>query len=76
MSEYEYEKEKNEFGEFFGFETLTMAPFGRDAIAPEQMTARDKRLLNAYHEKVYETISPYLDRNEAEWLMDACAPID
>ena len=70
------EKEKNEFGEFFGFETLTMAPFDRDAIAPEQMTTRDKRLLNAYHEKVYETISPYLGRNEAEWLMDACAPID
>ena len=70
------EKEKNAFGEFLGFETLTMAPFDRDAIAPEQMTEQDKKLLNAYHEKVYETISPYLDRNEAEWLMDVCAPID
>ena len=40
------------------------------------MTQQDKLLLNEYHEKVYDTISPYLDRNEAEWLMDACAPID
>lgn len=70
------EKEKNEFGEFLGFETLTMAPFERDAIDPDQMTEEDKKLLNAYHEKVYNTISPYLDRHEAEWLMDACAPID
>jgi len=55
---------------------LTLAPFERDAIDPSQMTQQDKQLLNEYHEKVYDTISPYLDRNEAEWLMDACAPID
>lgn len=70
------EKEQNEFGQFLGFETLTLAPFERDAIDPSQMTQQDKQLLNEYHEKVYDTISPYLDRNEAEWLMDACAPID
>lgn len=70
------EKEQNEFGQFLGFETLTLAPFERDAIDPAQMTPQDKKLLNEYHEKVYDTISPYLDRNEAEWLMDACAPID
>lgn len=70
------EKEQNEFGQFLGFEALTLAPFERDAIDPSQMTQQDKLLLNEYHEKVYDTISPYLDRNEAEWLMDACAPID
>ena len=70
------EKEQNEFGQFLGFEALTLAPFERDAIDPSQMTQQDKQLLNEYHEKVYDTISPYLDRNEAEWLMDACAPID
>ncbi len=65
------EKEQNEFGQFLGFEVLTLAPFERDAIDPSQMTQQDKQLLNEYHEKVYDTISPYLDRNEAEWLMDA-----
>ena len=70
------EKEQNEFGQFLGFEALTLAPVERDAIDPSQMTQQDKLLLNEYHEKVYDTISPYLDRNEAEWLMDACAPID
>lgn len=68
-------REKTEYGQFMGFETLTMVPFDRDAIAPEQMTEEEKRLLNHYHETVYETISPYLDRGEAEWLKDACAAI-
>lgn len=68
-------REKTEFGQFMGFETLTMAPFERDAIAPEQMTEREITLLNDYHQLVYETISPYLDQQEAEWLWDVCAPI-
>lgn len=68
--------EKTEFGQFMGFETLTMVPFERAAIDPDQMTEKEKMLLNRYHEQVYETISPFLNKNEEEWLMDACAPID
>jgi Xaa-Pro aminopeptidase len=70
------QRESNEFGQFLGFETLTLVPFERNAIDANMLTQRDKQLLNAYHERVYETLKPYLTRNEAEWLMDACAAID
>lgn len=69
-------KEKTEYGQFMGFEPLTLVPFEREAIEPARMSPREKQLLNQYHELVYQKISPYLNRNEAEWLMDVCAPID
>jgi Xaa-Pro aminopeptidase len=70
------QRESNEFGQFLGFETLTLVPFERDAIDVDMLTQRDKELLNEYHEKVYETLKPYLTGNEADWLLDVCAPID
>ncbi len=59
---------RNEYGQFMYFETITFVPFDLDAIEPSIMTAEDKKLLNDYHAKVYETISPYLDEEEKEWL--------
>lgn len=68
-------REKNEFGQFMGFEPLTLVPFDRDAIDVEQMSEKEKTLLNEYHQKVFETIGPLLSKEEREWLMDACAPL-
>ncbi|MBR1860619.1 MAG: aminopeptidase P family protein [Lachnospiraceae bacterium] len=59
-----------DYGPFYGFETLTMVPFDRRCILPSMMTERDKALLNAYHKKVFEKISPYLDDNERAWLRE------
>ena len=50
------------------FEAITLIPMDLDAINPDIMTAEDKMLLNDYHKKVYETISPYLNEEEKEWL--------
>lgn len=66
-------KEKNEFGQFMGFEPLTFVPFDRDAIDVEQMTSKELALLNAYHQQVYEKLEKYLSTEEREWLADACA---
>lgn len=68
-------REKTEYGQFLGFEPLTLVPFERDAIDTGLMSLRERKLLNQYHEKVFETISPYLDAEEAEWLAGACAPL-
>lgn len=68
-------REKNEFGQFMGFEPLTLVPFDRDAIDAEQMSEKEKNLLNEYHQKVLETIGPLLSREEREWLADTCAPL-
>lgn len=63
--------EKNEFGQFMCFEHLTMAPFDLDAVVPEQMSEKERALLNEYHAKVYEVISPYLKEEEKKWLKEA-----
>lgn len=68
-------REKTEFGQFMGFEPLTFVPFERKAIDPEQMSEREKMLLNNYHSQVFETLSPYLSRQEKDWLQDECAPV-
>ena len=58
----------NEYGQFMYFEAITLIPMDLDAINPDIMTQEDKKLLNDYHEKVYEVIAPYLNEEEQEWL--------
>lgn len=67
--------EKNEYGQYMYFETLTMAPIDLDAVLPEEMTAKEREILNNYHRKVYETLLPYMNEDEAEWLMDVTREI-
>lgn len=50
------------------FEAITLIPMDLDAINPDIMTAEDKKLLNDYHARVYEVISPYLNDEEKAWL--------
>ena len=67
--------EKNEYGQFMYLEPLTMVPFDRDAIDPQLLTDRELALLNAYHRKVYHTISPYLEEEDLECLTRATEEI-
>ena len=67
--------EETEFGTFLHFENLTMVPFDLDAVDTSYMTEREVELLNVYHEKVYETISPYLNDEERNWLSYATRPV-
>lgn len=58
----------NEYGQFMYFEAITLIPMDLDAINPDIMTVEDKKLLNDYHARVYEVISPYLNAEEKAWL--------
>lgn len=60
--------DKNEYGQFMYFENITFAPIDLDAILPEEMTKHERALLNEYHKMVFEKISPYLEKEESEWL--------
>lgn len=60
--------EANEYGQFMKFEILTMVPIDLDAILPEEMTPIERGYLNAYHRNVYETLAPYMNEEEQEWL--------
>ncbi|MCD7841360.1 MAG: aminopeptidase P family N-terminal domain-containing protein [Lachnospiraceae bacterium] len=59
---------RNAYGQFMYLETLTLIPFDLDAINPDLMSEREKGWLNAYHQKVYETLCPMLNEDEQEWL--------
>lgn len=59
---------KNSYGQFMRFEPLTLVPIDLDAVLPERMTAEEREMLNVYHKKVYEAVSPYLNETEKEWL--------
>ena len=63
--------EKTEYGQFLRFETLTMVPWDLDAVLPEEMTQEERKLLNEYHEQVYNTLAPLLNGEEREWLKKA-----
>lgn len=69
------EKEVNEYGEFLGFEPLTMCPFDLDAVEVSALTAEEKTLLNAYHQTVRETLAPYCTEEENTWLEEATRAI-
>ena len=69
------EAEKTGSGQFLCFDYLTMVPFDREGIDPSLMTGKELDSLNAYHERVWETISPYLEGEERDWLREVTLPL-
>lgn len=54
-----------------GFESLTLVPFDRDAIDVSLLSDEEISILNTYHKKVYELISPSLEEADKKWLYDS-----
>ena len=67
--------EKNEYGQFMYFDTVTLVPFDLDGVDPLLMTERERQLLNDYHQKIYEVIGPHLNEEEQAWLKEATRAI-
>ena len=59
---------ENEYGEFLGFETLTLVPFDLELIDKNYLDQKTIDVINEYHKKVYETLLPYLNEEEAKYL--------
>jgi len=68
-------EEETQWGEFYSFEALTLVPIDKKPIVKELMTEREINYLNAYHQKVYEKLSPYLNEEEKVWLKDATSSL-
>lgn len=60
--------EKNRYGQFMHFETMTFVPIDLDAIDPEELTRSEREWLNDYHRQCYEKLSPFMTEEENEWL--------
>ncbi|OED40480.1 Xaa-Pro aminopeptidase [Endozoicomonas sp. (ex Bugula neritina AB1)] len=65
------ELEENEFGAFYGFDTMTLAPIGTHILDLGLLHSEEIEWLNAYHEKVYTTLAPYLGYEQKKWLEEA-----
>lgn len=61
---------ENDYGSFLCFDALTLVPFERSAIIAKELSTKEKEWLNKYHQKVFETIAPYLTEEEAGWLRE------
>ena len=59
---------QNEYGQFMYFEVMTFVPFDLDAIDETILRDDEKAQLNAYHQKIYEIVSPHMNEEERKWL--------
>jgi Xaa-Pro aminopeptidase len=57
-----------EFGDFYSFETLTVCPIETKSIDISMMNSDEIKWLNDYHRRVYDTLAPYLEKEEVEYL--------
>lgn len=69
------EDEKNEYGEFLKFEDLTLFPIDKQLINKTLLSKQEIDWLNEYHQKVWEGLSPLVDKSELEWLKLACSKL-
>ena len=58
----------SEFGQWLEFETMTLCHIDTSAVLPDLLGPEAKDWLNAYNDRVYSTLSPYLDSEISQWL--------
>lgn len=66
------ECEVTEFGQFLGFETLTLFPYDQQLIDWSIMTEAEIDWINEYHKMVEEKLLPLLSEEEGAWLKRKC----
>ncbi len=62
------EIQNTKFGQFLGFETLTICPIDTTLIVPELLSENEKNWLNDYHKKVHESLKPLLSEELHSFL--------
>lgn len=63
-------KGANDFAEWLGFEVLTLCHIDTSIVVKELLSEEETAWLNAYNERVYETLSPRLPAEIKIWLRD------
>jgi len=63
------------FGDFYSFEDLTLVPHCRALIEPSLLNTVELAQVNAYHQRVRETLQPFLSGAEKDYLLRETAPL-
>ncbi|EPJ45036.1 MAG: xaa-Pro aminopeptidase [Osedax symbiont Rs2] len=66
---------ENQFGVFYGFKTLTLAPIATNQIISDLLSKEEQLWLNDYHLRVAEELTPLLQPIDQQWLAGATQPI-
>lgn len=69
------EDQKTEYGQFYKFNSLTVVPIDLEPVIVDRLTQYEKETLNKYHKFVYETLAPYFEGEELDWLKEATKEI-
>lgn len=69
------EKQKTEFGDFLGFETLTLCPIDKRCIEKALLQPEEIEWLNKYHEMVFDRLNKYFQEEKLEWFKTATSPL-
>jgi Xaa-Pro aminopeptidase len=64
-----------EHGKFYQFEPLTLCPIDTRVVQKDLLGVEETASLNAYHARVFEKLSPYLQGEELQFLEHACRAI-
>ena len=56
-------------------ESLTLCPIDKAPILIDMLLPEEIDWLNDYHQRVFDTLSPYLSDDETDWLREACAAL-
>lgn len=65
----------NDFGQWCRFETLTLCHLDTSIVIKELLDASEIEWLNVYNAKVFQTLSPRLPSEIAQWLRKKTLPI-
>lgn len=65
----------DEFGDFLGFEELTLFPFDLNLFDTSIMTPEEIKWVNDYHAEVRRRLSPLLNEEETAWLDAKTQPL-
>ncbi len=60
---------------YYEFETLTLCFYDTRLLDRTMLTADEIQWLNAYHQRVYDTLLPHLNEEERAYLQVKCLPI-
>ena len=66
---------ESEYGKYLKFESLTLCPYDLTPVNRDEMTKQEIEAVNAYHERVYETLKDGLAPETAAWLYEVTRPL-
>lgn len=61
-------KFETEYGEYYGFEPISLVPFEKDVICFEVLTHEEFDILKRYYKLIREKVMPHLSENGKKWL--------